>query len=167
MPWSSKRRGPLESCSPATSKGSPSVLVSSPSREYARPPFLARLNFDTLPKWTKPETRLLLKFKIIARLLSTDISLSSSILFFFAILLSFYTSSFVGNRCTVIICLEEVERWAAGPTIVQISTNGIVISCVISRSKTNLATELRNQNSSCISRRPGLTKLSGHARLNL
>lgn len=68
----------------------------------------------------------------------------------------------------IIICLEEeVERWAAGPTIVQISTNGIVISCVISRSKTNLATELRNQNSSCISRRPGLTKLSGHARLNL
>lgn len=67
----------------------------------------------------------------------------------------------------IIICLEEeVERWAAGPTIVQISTNGIVISCVISRSKTNLATELRNQNSSCISRRPGLTKwLSGHARL--
>lgn len=82
--------------------------------------------------------------------------------------LSFYTSSFVGNRCTVIICLEEeVERWTAGPTIVQISSNGIVISCVISRSKTNLATELRNQNSSCISRRPGLTKLSGHARLNL
>lgn len=81
--------------------------------------------------------------------------------------LSFYTSSFVGNRCTVIICLEEeVERWTAGPTIVQISSNGIVISCVISRSKTNLATELRNQNSSCISRRPGLTKwLSGHARL--
>lgn len=120
MSWSSKRRGPLESCSPATSKGSPSVLVSSPSREYARPPFLARLNFDTLPKWTKPETRLLLD-------ISAEISLSSSILFFFAILLSFYTSSFVGNRCTVIICLEEeVERWAAGPTIVQISTNGIV-----------------------------------------
>lgn len=171
MPWSSKRRGPLESCSPATSKGSPSVLVSSPSREYARPPFLARLNFDTLPKWTKPETRLLLKFKIIARYLRRHFFIFFDLIFFrnpsrfFS--LSFYTSSFVGNRCTVIICLEEeVERWAAGPTIVQISTNGIVISCVISRSKTNLATELRNQNSSCISRRPGLTKwLSGHARL--
>lgn len=84
MPWSSKRRGPLESCSPATSKGSPSVLVSSPSREYARPPFLARLNFDTLPKWTKPKTRLLLD-------ISAEISLSSSILFFFAILLVFFS----------------------------------------------------------------------------
>lgn len=99
MPWSSKRRGPLESCSPATSKGSPSVLVSSPSREYARPPFLARLNFDTLPKWTKPETRLLLKFKIIARYLRRDFFIFFDLIFFrnpsrfFS--LSFYTSSFV------------------------------------------------------------------------
>lgn len=82
MPWSSKRRGPLESCSPATSKGSPSVLVSSPSREYARPPFLARLNFDTLPKWTKPETRLLLKFKIIARYLRRDFFIFFDLIFF-------------------------------------------------------------------------------------
>lgn len=110
------------------------------------------------------------KDTIIARYLRRDFFIFFDLIFFrnpsrfFS--LSFYTSSFVGNRCTVIICLEEeVERWAVGPTIVQISSNGIVISCVISRSKTNLATELRNQNSSCISRRPGLTKLSGHARL--
>lgn len=82
MSWSSKRRGPLESCSPATSKGSPSVLVSSPSREYARPPFLARLNFDTLPKWTKPETRLLLKFKIIARYLRRHFFIFFDLIFF-------------------------------------------------------------------------------------
>lgn len=44
---SSKRRGPLESCSPATSKGSPSVLLFSLSREHASS-FLARLNFDKL-----------------------------------------------------------------------------------------------------------------------
>lgn len=168
MPWSSKRRGPLESCSPATSKGSPSVLVSSPSREYARPPFLARLNFDTLPKWTKPETRLLLKFKIIARYLRRDFFIFFDLIFFRNPSLFLYVFLRRKSLHGIIICLEEeVERWAAGPTIVQISTNGIVISCVISRSKTNLATELRNQNSSCISRRPGLTKLSGHARLNL
>lgn len=106
---------------------------------------------------------------IIARYLRRDFFIFFDLIFF-RNPSRFFLSLFIrlpSYRCTVIICLEEeVERWAAGPTIVQISTNGIVISCVISRSKTNLATELRNQNSSCISRRPGLTKwLSGHARL--
>lgn len=44
-----KRRGPLESCSPATSKGSQSVSLFSLSRERASS-FLARLNFDTSSK---------------------------------------------------------------------------------------------------------------------
>lgn len=98
---SSKRRGPLESCSPATSKGSPSVLLFSLSREHASS-FLARLNFDKLRR-SERETQLLLKFTRNLRLISLLLSL---FIFFISFLFSFaiqsfsflYISSFVGNR---------------------------------------------------------------------
>lgn len=125
MSWSSKRRGPLESCSPATSKGSPSVLLFSLSRERASS-FLARLNFDTLSKWTKQDA-------IIAQIHSksphdffTFILRSCSFFFFFSFLSSqsfsfFFSSSSLyiffrrkSLNVTAIIRLEEVERWAAG-----------------------------------------------------
>lgn len=82
---SSKRRGPLESCSPATSKGSPSVLLFSLSREHASS-FLARLNFDKLRR-SERETQLLLKF-------TRNLRLISLFIFFISFLFSFAIQSF-------------------------------------------------------------------------
>lgn len=66
---------------------------------------------------------------IIARYLRRDFFIFFDLIFF-RNPSRFFLSLFIrlpSYRCTVIICLEEeVERWAAGPTIVQISTNGIV-----------------------------------------
>ena len=98
---SSKRRGPLESCSPATSKGSQSVLLFSLSREHASS-FLARLNFDKLRR-SERETQLLLKFTRNLRLISFILIHYFHFFFIFfrnpIFLISFlYISSFVGNR---------------------------------------------------------------------
>lgn len=82
---SSKRRGPLESCSPATSKGSPSVLLFSLSREHASS-FLARLNLDKLRR-SERETQLLLKF-------TRNLRLISLFIFFISFLFSFAIQSF-------------------------------------------------------------------------
>lgn len=112
---SSKRRGPLESCSPATSKGSPSVLLFSLSREHASS-FLARLNFDKLRR-SERETH---------NYCSNSLETSAWFLYsLFSFLFYFLSQSnlshffplyilFRRKSSYVIICLGEVERWAAG-----------------------------------------------------